>query len=182
MGHAYVYLLGLYLGDGMLTLARRDVWRLRLSLDSKYPGIIARADAAIAIVAAHRSGHVGRQGCVEIYSNWKHWICAFPQHGPGPKHERPIVLEGWQASLTRRYPGELLAGLIHSDGCRVINRVKGHEYTRYFFSNVSADIRALFVEACAMVSVESRPDGPRNISVARRSSVVILDRLVGPKA
>ena len=27
---------------------------------------------------------------------WKHWPCLFPQHGPGRKHERPIVLEDWQ--------------------------------------------------------------------------------------
>jgi hypothetical protein len=100
--------------------------------------------------------------------------------GPG-RSTSAIVLEAWQTRLVERHPGELLAGLIHSDGCRVINRVKGYEYPRYFFSNVSADIRALFVAACSLVSVESRPDGIRNISVARRSSVAILDRLVGPK-
>ena len=27
---------------------------------------------------------------------WQHWPCLFPQHGPGRKHERPIVLEHWQ--------------------------------------------------------------------------------------
>ena len=72
--------------------------------------------------------------------------------------------------------------MIHSDGCRCINRVKGFEYPRYFFSNLSADIRELFIETCATVGVESRLAGPRNVSVARRSSVAILDRLVGPKA
>ena len=79
------------------------------------------------------------------------------------------------------YPGQFLAGLIESDGCRVLNRVKGNVYPRYFFSNQSADIRGLFVWAAGLVGVESRADGPRNIAVSRRASVEILDRLVGPK-
>lgn len=125
LGRFYPYLLGLYLGDGMLTLAPRNVWRLRISLDTKYPGIIARARAAIREVGARTAGATARPGCVELYSDWKHWRCLFPQHGPGAKHERQIRLEPWQTSLASRYPDEFLAGLIHSDGCRCVNRVKG---------------------------------------------------------
>ena len=62
-----------------------------------------------------------------------------------------------------------------------MNRVKRYQYPRYFFTNSSADIRALFATACALVAVECRPAGRRNLSVARRGSVEILDRLVGPK-
>ncbi len=181
LGFAYPYLLGVYLGDGMLTPAPRNVWRLRISLDAKYPAIISRAEEAIDQVAARTVGRVPRPGCVELYSNWKHWICLFPQHGRGPKHLRQIALEPWQEHLVTQHLGQFLAGLIHSDGCRCVNRVKGHEYPRYFFSNLSADIRALFVAACALVRVECRPDGARNVSVARRESVAILDDLVGPK-
>ncbi|HEY4634532.1 MAG TPA: hypothetical protein VIH00_11520 [Candidatus Limnocylindrales bacterium] len=50
-----------------------------------------------------------------------------------------------------------------------------------YSSNVSPQIREMFVEACALVDVECRPDGTRNISVARRDSVATLDRLVGAK-
>jgi hypothetical protein len=182
LGPAYAYLLGLYLGDGVLTRARRNVWKLRISLDSKYPGIIGRAKRAISDVAARTAGEIKRPGCVEIYSNWKHWLCLFPQHGPGPKHRRPITLEPWQVELVTGHPDEFLAGLVHSDGCRCINRVNGYEYPRYFFSNMSDDIRDMFVGACALVGVECRPAGRHNLSVARRSSVEILDRLVGPKS
>jgi hypothetical protein len=182
LGRFYPYLLGLYLGDGMLTLAARNVWRLRISLDTKYPCIIARAKAAIAEVGARTAGETARPGCVELHTNWKHWRCLFPQHGPGPKHLRQIRLEPWQTSLVSRYPDEFLAGLIHSDGCRCVNRAKGHQYPRYFFSNLSVDIRALFASTCALVAVECRPAGRRNVSVARRGSVEILDRLVGPKS
>ena len=181
IGREYPYLLGLYLGDGMLTLARRNVWRLRLSLDVKYPGIIARAKCAISEVGNRSAGETARPGCVELYTNWKHWICLFPQHGPGPKHLRQISLEPWQVRSISKRPDAFLAGLIHSDGCRCMNRVNGYVYPRYLFSNESADLRGMFQMACRLVGVESRPAGPRNISVARRRSVEILDRLVGPK-
>ena len=38
-------------------------------------------------------------GCVNVQSNWQHWPCLIPQHGPGRKHERPIVLEDWQRQI-----------------------------------------------------------------------------------
>jgi hypothetical protein len=49
-------------------------------------------------------------------------------------------------------------------------------------SNLSADIRDLFGWVCTLVGVVARSAGPRNVAVSRRSSVEILDRLVGPKA
>jgi hypothetical protein len=121
LGPAYVYLLGLYLGDGYLVEAPKHVWRLRVSLDEDYPAIIARCSAVMSEVSGHLAGRTHRVGCYEIYSNWKHWRCLFPQHGPGRKHERRIELERWQRALVRAYPVELLRGLIHSDGCRAIN-------------------------------------------------------------
>ena len=177
----YAYLLGLYLGDGMLTEAPRRVWRLRISLDSRYPAIVARATSAIAVVGLRTAGQIRRPGCFEVYSNWKHWRCLFPQHGAGRKHERTITLTRWQAHVVATCPSAFLAGLIHSDGCRSINRVKGREYPRYFFSNASPEIRDLFVDTCHALGVAARPAGRRNVSVAQRASVAVLDALVGPK-
>jgi hypothetical protein len=188
-GGAYAYLLGLYLGDGMLTLAPRRVWRLRVFLDQRYPLIIERCEWAIRQVSWHVPGRARKIGCLEIYSNWKHWLCAFPSHGPGPKHRRPIELTAWMWQVIAAHPHELLRGLIHSDGCRSINRVKRplkegireYSYPRYFLSNRSTDILRLFSETCARIGVESRPDGPFMVSVARRESVARLDSFVGPK-
>lgn len=182
IGPAYAYLLGLYLGDGMLSMGRRNVWRLRITLDTRYPMIIAKGRQAMTDVSCRRSGATDRPGCVEISGYWKHWICLFPQHGHGPKHLRPIRLEGWQRHAVVAHPERFLGGMIHSDGCRVLNRVRGYIYPRYFFSNLSDDIRDLLSWACSMLGIESRPDGPRNVAVSRRASVEILDTFVGPKA
>ena len=178
---AYPYLLGIYLGDGVLSASRRGVWRLRITMDTRYPAINARVASAILEVGGHRVGAMDRSGCVELGSYWKHWVCLFPQHGAGPKHLRRIELTDWQRSLVARYPDEFLAGLIHSDGCRCVNRVKGREYPRYFFTNMSEDIRTLFATTCAVLGIECRPAGYKNVSVARRESVALMDRFVGPK-
>jgi hypothetical protein len=115
---------------------------------------------------------------------------AFPQHRPGKKHRRPIVLEDWQLELTRSRPAALIRGLIHSDGCRVLNRfrtrlpsgrVASYSYVRYFFSNLSPDIRAIFIAHGELLGVRVTQSNPRNLTVSHRDSVAILDSLVGPK-
>ncbi|MBI2782106.1 MAG: transcriptional regulator [Chloroflexi bacterium] len=186
----YVYLLGLYLGDGYLTLAARHVWRLRIFQDKRYTSLVGQCREAIRSITQRDAGTVGKLGCVEIYSNWKHWLCLFPQHGAGPKHRRRIELRTWQLELVRRHPRELLRGLIQSDGCRSINRVrrptrdgiKEYQYARYYFTNASPEIRGLFASACDLVDVDWRVMTERVISVARRSSVEALDAFIGPKS
>jgi hypothetical protein len=112
---AYAYLLGLYLGDGHLSKLRR-VYRLRVSLDARYPSIIDECAQAMANVRSGRAaGRVKALGCIVVYSFWKHWICLFPQHGPGPKHLR-IELAPWQEEIVRVHPHRLLRGFIQSDG------------------------------------------------------------------
>jgi hypothetical protein len=43
----YVYLLGLYLGDGCISAHRRNVFRLRIFLDLKYPEIVEACAGAM---------------------------------------------------------------------------------------------------------------------------------------
>jgi len=158
-------------------------------MDAKYREIISRCKNAIAEVAVRQAGEIQRTGCVEIYSNWKHWICLFPQHAAGAKYKRHVALEPWQSQLVRQHPRPFIAGLIHSDGCRAMNKVRHlrndqvvrYEYPRYFFSNRSAEIRALFMWACGLIGVQSRQNNAWNISVAKRASVEILDSFIGPK-
>lgn len=154
---------------------------------NRYPGLIEACGAAMEEVTGGQSGVAQRTGCQEINSYWKHWPCVFPQVGPGLKHLRRITLESWQRYLVETHPRQLLKGLIHSDGCRVIDRVrspagKWYAYPRYHFSDRSTDIKAIFMCACAMIGVESRPNDRFNISVAQRGSVAILDEFIGPKS
>ena len=80
-----------------------------------------------------------------------------------------------------------MRGLIHSDGWRGMNRVRGangspYAYPRYQFSNRSGDIRQLFVRACDALGVQTRRMNAWTISVAHRDSVALLDEFVGPKS
>jgi hypothetical protein len=179
----YAYLLGLYLGDGSIASHPRGVLKLRIALDTKYPGIIQECERAMTAVLGNRVGRVQCIGCVEVYSYSKHWRCVFPQHGAGPKHKRSIVLEPWQELIALdEQPEMLLRGLVHSDGCRVLNWVNGTAYPHYHFSNRSDDIREIFGEACRRLGIACRPNNRWDLSVARRESVKRLDSFIGPKA
>ncbi len=138
---AYAYLLGLYLGDGHISHGRRDVYALNVKCSNAWPGLIEAARSAMAAVMPTSSVFcVARPGCAEVKSWSKHWPCLFPQHGPGRKHTRMIALVPWQQTFVAANPGSFVRGLFHSDGCRVINRVRRkvagedcwYEYPRYF--------------------------------------------------
>ena len=178
---SYTYLLGLYLGDGCISSHHRHVFRLRIVCANAYPGLIQRCESAMAEVLPNKVSRTPKIGCTEVASYSKHWPCLFPQHGPGRKHERRIELVPWQQELVDLDPRPLVRGLLHSDGCRVLNWVNGTPYPRYHFSNVSADIRGIFGRACDQLGTEWRPNNPVNLSVARRGSVALLDEFVGPK-
>ncbi len=180
----YVYLLGLYLGDGSIATHARGVFRLRITLDTAYPGIIESAAAAIRQV---NGGHVSakqrtHQNCVDVSSYWKAWPCLLPQHGPGKKHDRVIRLEEWQRVLVERHPEQLLRGLIQSDGHRFINTGR-NKWTcpRYGFDQVSDDIRAIFCDACDLLGLRWTRSGKRTIYISRKADVALLDEFIGPK-
>jgi hypothetical protein len=186
-GREYSYLFGLYLGDGCLSEYKPGVFRIRIALDSRYPRIIAAAVAAIRTVMPHNRTNVRRHpvhNVVEVYCYSKHWPALFPQHGPGRKHERDIILEPWQGRLLENHIPDLLRGLIHSDGCRVVNRVMNRKYAypRYMFSNRSDQIRAIFTGACEEIGVHWTTANRYNVAVSRRADVALLDTFIGPKA
>jgi hypothetical protein len=184
----YAYLLGMYLGDGSIDRQPRT-WRLRIALDIGWPGIMLECANAMRAVFSENRVFVyqpdsrSRCGVAVVYS--KQLVCLFPQHGPGPKHLRPIELADWQKELVVEQPQQFLRGLIHSDGCRFINRVraagKAYAYPRYNFTNASDDIRGLFTWTCDLLGIEWRQMNARNISIARRDSVARLDTFIGAK-
>lgn len=188
-GKAYSYLLGQHLGDGSIAHTHRGVYRLFIACCAAYPDIIEECRRAIqAVLPENRIGQRSKPGAVDISCYSKHWPCLFPQHGPGRKHHRRIELEPWQAQLALDlHPDRFLRGLVHSDGCRCINRVTGkngsrYAYVRYMFSNRSADIRQLFVAACERLGVEVRQMNRFALSVVRRDSVARFEEFIGPKS
>jgi hypothetical protein len=108
-----------------------------------------------------------------------------PQHGPGRKHTRPIILDDWQHEITARHTREFLRGLLHSDGSRYVNCIKTakrvYEYPTYAFSNRSADIRRIFCDHLDLLGIPWRIEGRWNIVISRREGVAALDAFVGPK-
>ena len=184
---AYSYLLGMYLGDGHLTQFARTL-RLQVYLDSRYPGIIGECVRAIRRVMPVNRVAVYRRrpdNVVHVSCYSQRWASLLPQHGAGLKHTRSIELAGWQREITHAYPEMLVRGLIHSDGCRFLNRVrhgeKVYEYPRYMFSNRSRQIHGIFSEHLDLLGIEWRWSNDHTISVARRASVARLDAFVGPK-
>jgi hypothetical protein len=186
----YAHLLGLYLGDGCLSLHARAVYNLRIACTAIYPRLIEECSESMAAVGRGRVWRVRAPGCVHVTASSKHWPCLFPQHGPGRKHERPIELLPWQRQIVQDHPGRFVRGLFHSDGCRVINRVvrdvdgqrRRYAYPRYFFSNHSADILGLAEWGLDLLGAGHRRSNSTTVSVARRASVAILDEAVGPKS
>jgi Homeodomain-like domain len=157
----YAELLAVYLGDGCISASARTS-RLRISLDAKYPGIIADTTALLSRCFPHNpvgevGAHGGRMVNVSLYCS--HLPCLFPQHGPGMKHERPIVLESWQQNIVDAAPWLFIRGCIRTDGCCFINRTGAYEYRSYDFTNMSKDIVNLFVRACDGVGVFTRTTG-----------------------
>jgi hypothetical protein len=189
---SYAYPLGWYLVDGYVGNTGRS-YQLVIIADLAYLQVVLECRAAIIATV----GRVPRlrphpvHNCVRIECGWTRWPEVFPQHGPGRKHNRPIVLEPWQARIVEAHPWRFLSGLLHSDGCRTVNRFKTkvprgrvaeYEYTRYFFSNMSADIRGRFCTTCEQLGLRWTQSNHRNISISHRDSVALLDEHVGPKA
>lgn len=185
----YAYLLGLYLGDGHI-VDKKSQHTLAISCANAWPGLMDECEKAMRSVMPNNK--VWRRHCPgmhNVMSSSVHWTCLFPQHGPGRKHERPIVLETWQREIVAEFPEQFIRGLIHSDGCRVYNvavRTRGgkttrYYYSRYHFTNESPHIRDLFTQALDRLGVEWRYNRRNCVSIARRESVRRLDDFVGPK-
>jgi IclR-like helix-turn-helix domain-containing protein len=181
---SYAYLLGAYLGDGCISRHRREVFKLRITLDERYPGIVDEVAVAMSeVMPASAAGRTHRPcGCVEVSSYSRSWPCLFPQHGEGKKHLRKIALTAWQRELVERAPELLLRGLIHSDGCRFENSGRsGWRSPRYAFDNSSADIRTIFCQACDVLGLRWTSAGTR-IYISRVADVARMDEFIGPKA
>ncbi|MBD3914631.1 transcriptional regulator [Nocardioides hwasunensis] len=188
---SYAELLGWYLGDGHLSLGRRQVFSLHITNDARYVDLNAHLLDLMAAVKPGGKPHTRLvPGAVITTVSWKHWPCLFPQHGSGRKHERAIALVAWQEEIVRSFPSDFLRGLFHSDGCRVANwatrevagETRRYDYPRWQFVNTSEDILGMCTWALDLVHVPWRRSGSRVVSVSRREAVAALDAMIGPKS
>jgi hypothetical protein len=187
---AYSYLLGQYLGDGHIT-ANHRTHTLTITCDGKYRGIIDSVARTIEVFSPRPAfrRQVKDSAAIRVGSTWKAWPLFFPQHGPGSKLDRKIELVEWQVEVVDEHPEAFLRGLIHSDGSRCMNTFKvmlkdgpkEYSYPRYFFTNYSADIQAIFCRTCDRLGIRWSRSNWRNISVSHRTSVALLDEFIGPK-
>jgi LAGLIDADG-like domain len=191
----YAELLGLYLGDGVISEGPRTS-RLRIILDAKYPGIVQDARELLRRCFPSNDVHVGKGSrgdfkgstgnCLSVSVYCSHLKCLFPQHGPGRKHARRIVLEPWQQTALATAPWEFLRGCIRSDGCVFVNRTGPYEYLSYEFSNRSEDIARLFAGVSADLGLRPRinedREGRWSVRINRRESVASMLERVGRKA
>ena len=189
LGASYAYLLGLYLGDGTISAHPRGVYRLRVSLDRKYPAIVEECAASMRATLPRSRTHVllTASNCCVVSAYSKSLPSMFPQHGPGAKHTRPIFLSDWQRELGETWPNALIKGLIHSDGCRFASAGRDRGNPRYSFTNRSTDIASIFCSACDCLGLHWTAAFPASgteaitIYVSRKIDVAKLDGFVGPK-
>jgi hypothetical protein len=179
----------MYLGDGHISHYSKGVTRLRVTLFAGHPGIAQECATAIEAVAPEKRAHLYRrpnERTIDVSSYWKHWPCLFPQHGPGAKHLRPIVLMGWQQAILTTRLERFVRGLIHSDGTRIVATERKGAYVRraarYAFSNRSEDILDLFDSACNQLGIHCTRASKKQIAVYSKAAVARLDEFVGPKS
>lgn len=198
---AYAYMLGMYLGDGYIVKKPRT-YALRVFLDYKYPKIIERVSNNMKIIFPRNSvTHIlkdwkGKHSCVELVIYNNNIPKKFPQHGPGKKHERPIVLESWQKVIVDKYSKQFLRGLFESDGSRYESKIKRKDneqyytYWNYNFTNVSLDITNLVIDTLKKLNISYRLQhkyGNRNhekqyfITISKKTDVVFMDTFIGRK-
>jgi hypothetical protein len=161
----------------------RAVSQVRITLDTRYRGIIKRCREAINVLMPDQCASLVERsgGCVDVSLYSKHWPCLLPQHGPGKKHTRLIELQDWQRALIKQATEEFVRGLIHSDGCRVVANERGVSSVRYHFSKRSEHILGLFSAALDDLGIQwTRPSG-YVVAVYRKTAVAHLDEFAGPK-
>ena len=189
--HPYAYLLGAYLGDGYVANTGRT-FQLVITLDAIYPDIVEECRAAIVLTlpATRPCGNPHSIARFASQQGARTGRPSSPRWGRAASTSARSSSRRGSREIVESHPWPFVRGVIHSDGCRTVNRFKTrlpsgrvaeYAYPRYFFSNLSADIRGLFCDSCERLGLRWTQSNHRNISISHRTSVALLDENVGPK-
>lgn len=187
---SYSYLLGLYLGDGHIVERknRKDNFYFRIFQDSKYVNLIQYCRQQLEVLfPKNKTRLLNQNNCTVIIiakKNLPHW---FPQHGPGKKHNRDIILEKWQEEILEKYSKDFIKGLIHSDGSRYTQTQGKYISIFYNFTNLSKDIMNLFQKYLDKLDIKYTSRVKTNgkqlmCEIRRKKEVLKLDEFIGPKS
>lgn len=194
---AYAYALAFYLGDGYIDKLPRT-YRLRIFNDVKYPDITQRIRNCLShllprnVVAIQEpSAGQGHENVSVIRCHSTILPVLFPQHGPGKKHTRSLILLPWQEDIVDSWPQAFLRGLIESDGCRYrhsqMRNGRLYEYDHYAFSNQSKDLLRMAARVCERLGVRYtcpplEMGRGRCLYIRHSRDVEFLDSFIGPKS
>lgn len=177
----YNYILGLYLGDGCISLNKMS-YKLRITQDEKYPISIVDIKNKMDLFFNKNANVCNGDGKCKILTIYdKNLPLYFPQHGAGKKHDREIILSDYQRdNIDFLY---LMKGLWMSDGSYYI---ASRNYEAYNFTNKSTDIISLFEECLTFCEVNYRKRIKKNgvwiIEITKKSEVQKMKELVGFKS
>jgi hypothetical protein len=104
---AYVYLLGLYLGDGHLVECPKRVFRLTVAMNAGHPGLIGECSAAIAAVVPGAYPDLQPQTnsrCVRVVKYSRRWPCPFPSAWARQETQTPDRLDVLAAHARQSSP------------------------------------------------------------------------------
>lgn len=194
----YAYILGLYLGDGYISLepGKYNVYKLRIIQDRKYPQLIEEHKQALQLLFPNNViGTIDQPGATNVHVYSRLLPVLFPQLGPGRKHTRKIQLQDWQQKIITNFPKEFIRGLYQSDGSRYIRTQNLRKNVCYCFTNSSMDIINLFTSTLDLLEIEwtihSRPNITRfgyktnstkhTINIYKHSEVEKLEQFLQPK-
>lgn len=180
----YVYSLGIYLGDGCIDAMPRT-FRMRITLDDKYPNVIREAASRVAsVLPDNRVSVIPRRlsACSDVYVHSKHLPTLFPRQTRGRKHESDLPIVQWQTELVKDLPAAFLRGFFHADGSFSPNFSRGRSYPRYLFKNSSEQILDLTRTALDRLGLHHTRSAVDTISVARKQDVAVLRDVCGMKS
>jgi hypothetical protein len=137
----YSFLLGLYLGDGYISVLPRCI-KISYSMDIKYSDmnnfiILCLTKLFGKTPCIHDCRDFKKpSNCMKIELYDKNLKTIFPHHGIGAKHLRQIQLTPWQNEIID--PGNFIKGLVYSDGAYIVRNTTGQK--SYEIVNASLDI------------------------------------------